>query len=246
MKRSNRNRLAVMLALVGAIAPAAFAQNVDPAKAEQDARAKVDAAMKRAEQAKKDAEKAVEKAKSGQPGQPTMPEMSPEEMEMMKAWEAAATPGPHHKHLEAMVGEWEGTNTWWMAPGAPANVSPTTCSARMEFDGRFLMSHHKGDMMGMAFHGMGSMGYNNTTKQYEGTWMDNMGTMTMFMTGTCSEDGKVFKMEAKFVDPMTGQPSYMKETCTVVDADNYRMEMFGPGPDGKEFKMMEIVYKRKK
>lgn len=247
MNRTKMNRLAVTLALVGAIAPVAFAQNIDPAKAANDAKVKANdaaaAAKKAAQDATKSAEKALEKAKAGQP---EMPEMSPEEAEMMAAWEAAATPGEQHKFLEAMVGEWEGTNTWWMAPGAPPNVSPTYCSSKMALDGRFLMSHHKGDMMGMEFQGIGTMGYNNTSKQYEGTWMDNMGTMTMFLTGSASADGKVFKMEAKFIDPMTNQPSYMKEVCTIIDADNYRFDMHGPGPDGKEYKMMEIVFKRKK
>lgn len=244
MNRTRLNRIAIMLALTGAIAPVVLAQNVDPSK---DAKVKADAAAAQAKKAAQDAEKAakdaMEKAKAGQP--PAMPEMSPEEAEMMKAWEAAATPGDHHKHLEVMAGEFEGTNTWWMAAGAPPNVSPMKCSGRMELEGRYLITHHKGDMMGMQFHGIGTMGYNNTTKQYESAWMDNMGTMTMFMTGTCSEDGKVFKMEGKFMDP-TGKPSYMKETCTVVDADTFRYDMYGPGMDGKEFKMMEIVYKRKK
>jgi hypothetical protein len=32
----------------------------------------------------------------------------------------------------------------------------------------------------------------------------------------------------------------------MVDDNNQIMEMFGPGPDGKEFKMMEIKFTRKK
>jgi hypothetical protein len=31
-----------------------------------------------------------------------------------------------------------------------------------------------------------------------------------------------------------------------VDADRWTVEMFMPGPDGKEFKSMEIVYTRAK
>lgn len=243
MKRSNLNRLVVMLALAGAIAPVALAQNVDPAKAQQDAKARADEAIKRAEQAKKDADKALEKAKAGQP---TMPEMSPEELAMMQAWEAARSPGEHHKHMEMMAGEWEGTNSWWSSPDSEPNVSPVRTSSKMELDGLFLVSHHKGEMMGMPFRGLGTMGYNNTTKQYEGAWMDNMGSMTMFMTGTCSDDGKVFKMESKFVDFITGEATSMKMTTTIIDADNYTWEMYGPGEDGNEFRMMEIVYKRKK
>jgi hypothetical protein len=31
-----------------------------------------------------------------------------------------------------------------------------------------------------------------------------------------------------------------------MSADQYHFEMYGPGPDGKEMKMMEITYNRKK
>ena len=33
---------------------------------------------------------------------------------------------------------------------------------------------------------------------------------------------------------------------TVTDKDHHTMEMWGPGPDGKMYKMMEIKYSRKK
>lgn len=230
-------RMSLALALTGALAPCALAQNTDPAKdaqaAAEKARAKAEAAMKEAEA----------KAKAAMQG--AQPEMSAEEAAMMAAWEAAATPGPHHKHLEAMAGEWIAKTTWWMAPGAPPNESAAVASSRMVLDGRFLYSHHKGEMMGMPFHGIGTWGYNNVTKKYESTWIDNFGTMTMLMTGDCSADGKVFKMEAKFIDPMTGKDSYMKETCTITGPDSYKLEMYGPSPDGSgDYKMMEITFKK--
>jgi hypothetical protein len=230
-------RMSLALALTGALAPSALAQNTDPAKeaqlAAEKARAKAEAAIKDAE------------AKAKAAAQGAQPEMSAEEAAMMAAWEAAATPGPHHAHLEAMAGEWESKTVWWMAPGTPPNESAGTASAHMILDGRFLVSDFKGEMMGMPFHGIGTWGYNNITKQYESTWIDNFGTMTMLMTGTCSDDGKVFKMEAKYIDPMTGQDSFMKETCTITGPGAYKLEMYGPSPDGKgEFKMMEITFKK--
>mgnify|MGYP001284779025 CR=1 FL=1 len=232
-----KSRLALMLALVGAVAPVAFAQNTDPAK---EAQLAADKARAKAEAAMKDAE-----AKAKAAAQGAQPEMSAEEAAMMAAWEAAATPGQHHKHLEAMAGEWEAKTVWWMAPGAPANESSGTASSRMILDGRFLYSSHKGEMMGMPFHGIGTWGYNNVSKKYECSWIDNFGTMTMFMVGDCSADGKVFKLEAKFIDPMTGQDSYMKETCTITGPDSYKLEMYGPSPTGEgDFKMMEITFKK--
>ncbi len=47
-------------------------------------------------------------------------------------------------------------------------------------------------------------------------------------------------------DPMSGKSQMVNNKVTVTDNDHHTMEMWGPGPDGKAFKMMEISYARKK
>ena len=44
---------------------------------------------------------------------------------------------------------------------------------------------------------------------------------------------------------MSGKKTAIKQVITWIDDDNFKNEMYGPGPDGKEAKMMEIVAKRK-
>jgi len=45
---------------------------------------------------------------------------TPDEQEMMKKWQAAATPGPNHKALEPLVGEWDlVTRFGWPGRTAP-------------------------------------------------------------------------------------------------------------------------------
>jgi hypothetical protein len=45
---------------------------------------------------------------------------------------------------------------------------------------------------------------------------------------------------------VTGKPAPLKEKMTYVDNDHLLFEMWGPAPDGKTYKMMEINYTRKK
>lgn len=161
-----------------------------------------------------------------------------------KLWDDASTPGEHHKQLEKLVGEWNGTSTMWRTPGSEPLISNTTCTSRMELDGRFLVSDHEGELMGMPFLGMGVMGYNNTTQKYESVWMDNMGTMTTFMTGTSSDDGRVLTMHSDFIDPLTSEHTSMKHVCTTIDENTHTIEMYGPARDGEEFMTMKIEYKR--
>jgi hypothetical protein len=53
-------------------------------------------------------------------------------------------------------------------------------------------------------------------------------------------------MTGAMSDPMSGKMMTVKENLMVTDADHHTFEMWGAGPDGKNFKMMEIVYTRAK
>jgi Protein of unknown function (DUF1579) len=171
------------------------------------------------------------------------PAMDPAMMEtMMKA----GTPAEPHKRLDGMAGTWDTKITMWMMPGMDPMTSTGTSTNQWMMGGRYLEQRFTGDFMGMPFEGLGYTGYDNVKKQYWGTWMDNMSTAPMTSTGTVSADGKTWDFIATMSDPMTGKDSQSKEKITVHSADHHTMEMWGPGPDGKDFKMMEIQYTRKK
>jgi hypothetical protein len=162
----------------------------------------------------------------------------------MEAMIKAMTPGEEHKHLARMAGDWTFTNTFWMAPGQPPMESTGTLHAEMALGGRYLQSQWTGNMMGQPFEGRGTEAFNNVSKQYESTWVDNMGTGIMFGTGTCDASGAC-NSKSETWDPVSGKKITMRSTVTWPSSDSFKMEMFGPGPDGKEYKMMEIVAKRK-
>jgi len=170
------------------------------------------------------------------------PGMSNAEMEaMMKAM----SPGEQHKHLARLAGDWTFTSKMWMAPGAPPSDSNGTMHADTVLDGRYVQSVWKGNMMGMAFEGHGTDGYDNLSKKYVSTWVDNMGTGILYSTGTCDNDGHKCESKGSMIDPMTGKDSYMRSVISWTNSDSFTMEMFGPDPSGKEFKWMEMSVKRK-
>jgi len=163
---------------------------------------------------------------------------------MMEAMMKAATPGAAHKSLEPFVGTWSAKVTSWMVPGAPPTVIEGTSECRWMMGGRYVEERFTGEFFGMPFEGLGHTGYDNVKKQYWATWMDNMSTGLMASTGT--SDGKMWTYQGTAPDPMTGKDMSLSMKIAVTDADQHTMEMWGPGPDGKNFKMMEIVYTRKK
>ncbi len=157
----------------------------------------------------------------------------------------AATPGEPHQKLQSMEGHWNVHLKSWAMPGAPAMESDGSAEMSMVLGGRYLRQTFTGDFMGMPFEGLGYIGYDNVKKQYFNSWMDNMSTGMMITSGHFDPAGMKGTFEGTMTDPMGGEMS-VKEVLHLVDRDHHTMEMWGPGPDGQTFKMMEISYSRKK
>ena len=160
----------------------------------------------------------------------------------MQAMMAAMTPGEHHEHLKKLVGNHNYTMKMWMDPTAPPTESTGKRSAELLLGGRFLQEKFTGTFMGMPFEGIGLMGYDNVKKEYVGTWIDNMGTGMMTSHGQCDKTG--WTMTGEGTDPTTGKTWTSRSVVKIVDDNTFTMEMFAPGPDGKEFKMFEMTCKR--
>ncbi len=172
-------------------------------------------------------------------------QMSPEQKAMMKAYERAATPGDAHKALNPLIGTWDAVVKFFPAPGAPAMTSTGVSDNHWILGGRYLEQRFKGESMGQPFEGVGYTGYDNVKKQYFGTWIDSMSTAVMVSTGT-TQAGKTWTFTSSMPDPMSGKTIPVEEKMSVVDNDKHVFEMWNPGPDGKNYKSMEITYTRKK
>jgi hypothetical protein len=167
--------------------------------------------------------------------------------EMMKAYEAAAAPGQAHAMLAKSAGRWNATVKSWHDPAGEPMVSTGTEDAEMIFGGRYLKSHFKGSMMGQAYEGMGTMGYDNGKKKYVGTWFDSMGTGIMSYEGDYDAQKKELVCLGSYVDPVMGMESKVRLVTRFVSDDEHVFEFWGPDPaSGKQLKWMEIAYKRAK
>jgi hypothetical protein len=164
----------------------------------------------------------------------------------MEAMMKAMSPGEQHKALARMAGDWTFTNKFWMAPGNPPIESSGTMHAEMLMGGRYVEHTWKGDMMGMAFEGRGTDGYDNLAKQYVSSWVDNMGTGIMYQTGTCDGSHKTCTFTSDMLDPMSGKKISTRSVITWPDDNSFKNEMFAKDPSsGQEMKTMEITAKRK-
>jgi len=173
------------------------------------------------------------------------PKLSAEQQAAMDEWMKIATPGEPHKMLERLAGSYTVKVSQWEKPGAPPATATGTAESRMVLGGRFVHDSYKGEFMGMPFEGIGYTGYDNYKKTYVSVWMDNFGTMMLTMTGTCDAAGTTCEFKGDMDDIMMKKTVTTRSVTKVVDARTHTFEMFYPGPDGKEFRAMEMVYTRR-
>lgn len=152
-------------------------------------------------------------------------------------------PGPVQKQMAAQAGNWSAEMTMYMDPSQPPQKQYAKVQNEMVMD-RYLTSTYRGTMMGMPFEGVATMAYDNGTKKYYMTWMDNMSTGMTQMSGTYDETTKTTTLTGMSSDPMTGKESKMRQTIYYPDASTVKMVMYGAGPGGVEMKMMEITLMR--
>jgi hypothetical protein len=164
---------------------------------------------------------------------------------MTDLYKKLGTPGAPHKVLASMAGSWNTKTKAWMEPKKPPMESPGTCEQKMVLGGRFLQQEYTGDMMGSPFTGIGVTGCDNHTKKYVSTWVDSMGTSIFFFEGTASPDGKTITQESRYDGPLKG-PMKWRSVTKIVDDNTLVFEMYGADKRGKEEKMMEIAYTRKR
>lgn len=173
------------------------------------------------------------------------PAPAPTPEEMMAAYATAGTPGPNHAWLASLEGSWRVETKAWMGPGDP-QLSKGTAAMKMVLGGRFLEQRYEAIFMDQPFSGIGYSGFDNTQGKFFSTWMDSTSTHLYTEEGALDATGKVLTTTSQHPDPVTGKMVKGRSTNTFVDPDTYVVEMFEPGPDGKEMRVLQLTYTRVK
>lgn len=159
---------------------------------------------------------------------------------------AQPVPGPEHAKLKPFVGNFRSVVKLFMGPGEPM-VHTGLMKNEWDLDGLYLHQHYTGDPAEgpfPAFLGRGYWGYNTGSGRYEGFWIDNASTMMQTESGSVDDSGKVWTLHSRFTPPGAPQEMAKRSVIRLIDDNNHSMESFVTGPDGNEFRTMEITYKR--
>lgn len=174
----------------------------------------------------------------------TAPQMTPEMRAMMEAFQKAGAPGAEHRKLASLAGTYDLTIKSWHAPSGEPSTDTGTATRKMILGDRVMVEEVTSQMMGQPFTGHGMHGYDNVTGKHWATWNDSMSTGLMISEGSC--DAKLMcTFTGSYHDPVTKKPQTTRMTTRWTDASTEVFEMYAPGQDGKEMKMMEITYKKR-
>jgi hypothetical protein len=167
-----------------------------------------------------------------------------EKQELQKKMEAAATPGPAHKALDALAGSWKAEVRCWMDPDGPPNLSHGTAKATWTLNGRFLEEEFRGEMMGKPFIGRTLIGHDTFKQTFNSVWISDMQTSMFTSEGKSGDNPKVITLEGKSSCPATGLKDIpMKSVYRQLTPDKRVFEMYD-GSKGADVKTMEITYIR--
>lgn len=172
------------------------------------------------------------------------PQMTPEQAAMMQAYIAAGTPGEQHAALAAAVGDYDLAIRSWDTPDAPPSEETGTATRSMILDGRVMVEQVQAKMHGQPFNGHGMTGYDNVSGKWWSTWNDSMSTGVMVSEGDCDEHGSC-TFAGSWNDPITNSKVNARFTNRWTGPTTEVFEMYGPGPDGEEYKMMEMTYTKR-
>jgi hypothetical protein len=166
------------------------------------------------------------------------------DQEAMQKWMAYMTPGEPHSSMAKMTGDWTYTNKLWMTPGTEPMISTGTAKIEMLMGGRYMQMKVSGTVMGMPFEGQAINAYDNSTKKYISSWIDNMGTGIMTLEGLYDAATKSIVYTGSMIDPTTGNNVGVREVIRMDSDNQFTMEMYDT-KDGVESKTMEMVSTRK-
>ncbi|MCK4342798.1 MAG: DUF1579 domain-containing protein [Phycisphaerae bacterium] len=154
-------------------------------------------------------------------------------------------PGEHHKLLEKMTGRWDLRVKYRMNAEAPVVESEGTCERKWILGKRFLLEEFDGGNLGLPFQGLAIYGYDSFEKKYTSVWVDTMNTAITTSLGTCRDGCREITFIGRHGDPWTGTKRNTRGVTRFVNENEHVLVLYEAGSDGKEYRILEIVYTRK-
>jgi hypothetical protein len=148
---------------------------------------------------------------------------------------------PEVEVLAADAGRWRATIEVWPERGAAGQMSEGTLVCRM--CGPWLVSDFKNETSG--FEGHGISGWDSVHGRYVSTWVDPLRRGLVVMQGRWDEQARTMSFVGEMTRP-DGSRMRWREVTERPEDDVRVFRSFVPSPEGGDFEVMTVRYKRHK
>ena len=179
------------------------------------------------------------------PAAPGQPPAAADAESQVDTFVRHAMPGEHHRLLGKLAGSWNMAVKYRMSADSPVVESQGSCQRKWILGKRFVLEEFDGGSLALPFQGLAIYGYDAFEKKYTSVWVDTTNTAMTTSAGTCQEDCKVIAFVGRHGDPWSGTKKPSRGVTRFVSDDKHVLELYEPGREGKEFKVLEIRYTRK-
>lgn len=169
-----------------------------------------------------------------------------EQMAEMMARAARYTqPGEHHEALQRFLGTWDTTMRITMAGmGDQAEKGVVTFSWLIE--GRWLVSHATGTMMGMPMEAYMTLGYDNFKQSYVTAQVSSVDTALLTSEGDMDPSGKALITYGTLDEYLTGENDKMvKYVWRFLSPNEMVLEVHDLPIGEKDSQVIELRYKKR-
>ena len=158
-------------------------------------------------------------------------------------------PLAEHKIVCADQGTWDATvKSYQNGPESEPTVAKGVEINTVLPGGLWLVSVFQGEFGGMRFEGRGQFGYDPHKKKYVGTWVDSMSPTLTVLEGSYDAKARTMTYTGDGVCPKDGS-KLIERMVTKIQGDDSRvftLYITGTPTGGKEAKVMEIEYTKRK
>jgi hypothetical protein len=156
-----------------------------------------------------------------------------------------AFPGTRQMQLAKRIGQYTTVTKYWPKPDAELIESIGSSSITGIMDGRFLLEESSSAMTAQPVSGMRIFGYNNSSQEYEASWVYAGSTELISLRGTSTEGDST----VNYAGTLSG-PHDRKDPLSVsihqINDDHFVVTMRIGASDSPDRSQFETTYTRKK
>jgi hypothetical protein len=147
-----------------------------------------------------------------------------------------------HEVFKKDVGTWSSEVIVTPAPGMPPQPSRGEAVGKLIAGGKWLVVEYRNDS---GFEGHGIYGWDAGAGRYVATWVDEMRPSIWVMHGDWDAKKRTMTFHGEATKP-DGSTLRWREITESIDDDTRVMRSIFPGPDGTDFEMITVTYRRKR